>query len=226
MAGEVAQNCTGFRWNPTRDRAAELVADDHLTDEAIAAQLRVSRRTLAYWKRHPAFAARVAERRAAQRAAIEAEGITNKQNRVAILQDRHDRIQRLIEARAADMADGVPGGDTGLLVREAKVVKVYEVKAAAPAVDEDGAPGPEGTPVVIPQKRVELVYEYTVDTALLREDRATLEQAAKELGQLTDKQEITGKDGAPLVDLATLMQRARAARARREAGADGRGDAD
>ena len=47
-----------------RDLAAPLVAEDRLTDAAIAARAGVSRRTLARWKKEPAFAARVGELRA------------------------------------------------------------------------------------------------------------------------------------------------------------------
>jgi len=53
-----------------------------------------------------------------------AEGVTvreisSRDARVHALQDRWDRLRRLIEVRAAEMAD-VPGGETGLLVRDYK----------------------------------------------------------------------------------------------------------
>lgn len=57
-----------WAWTPARERAAELVAADELTDEAIAAAVGVSRRTLTYWKRHPEFRARVAARQREARA--------------------------------------------------------------------------------------------------------------------------------------------------------------
>lgn len=51
------------RWqerDQKRDRAALLLWEDRLTDEAIARSLGICRRTLAYWKRHPDVVARIA----------------------------------------------------------------------------------------------------------------------------------------------------------------------
>jgi hypothetical protein len=189
----MSPNVTAFSWAAKAEQAAGLVADDTLPDEQIAQALGITKRTLERWKLHPDFAARVAGLVQSARDAVKAEGIANKQNRIAALQDEHDRIAQLIAARAGDLAGEVAGGDTGLLVRTAKVVKVFEIEQPK----RNGVPLP-GPPVTIPQKRVEIVYEYAADVALLRESRATLEQAAKELGQWTEKQEVTGKDGEPL----------------------------
>jgi hypothetical protein len=41
-------------------------------------------------------------------------------------------------------------------------------------------------------------YEYAVDTGTLKELRDIEQQVAKELGQIVDKRELTGKDGGPL----------------------------
>ena len=191
----MSPNVTRFPWTAKAEQAAGLVADDTVSDEQIAQTLGITKRTLERWKRHPDFAARVEEIVAAERAAVKAQGIANKQNRLAYLQDEHDRITRLIAARADDLDGEVPGGETGLLVREAKVVKVYSVEQVAQG---QTVPLDESTALLIPQKRVEIVYEYPADVALLREARATLEQAAKELGEWTEKKEVTGKDGEPL----------------------------
>jgi hypothetical protein len=51
-----------FVWTPQRELALQLLVEDRLTDEAIAQQVGVCRRTLGYWKTHPEFAA-AAERR-------------------------------------------------------------------------------------------------------------------------------------------------------------------
>ncbi len=56
-----------------REEAAQHVAGDYLTDERIAAQVGICRRTLGYWKRQPDFAARVGAVRAAYHARITAE---------------------------------------------------------------------------------------------------------------------------------------------------------
>ena len=59
--------------------------------------------------------------------------ISSRDARLQALQDRWDRLRRLIDARAVEMAD-VPGGNTGLLVRDYKgknaALPVYKVDTA------------------------------------------------------------------------------------------------
>jgi hypothetical protein len=88
--------------------------------------------------------------------------ISVRAKRVESLDDRWKRLKRVIEARAIDLKD-IPGGDTGLLVRQLKSVGFGENN--------------------------QLVEEYAVDTGLLKEMRAHEEQAAKELGQWTQRPE-------------------------------------
>ena len=67
----MTQNVTKnrpFAWTPARKTALKLLVEDRLTDEAIARQVGVCRRTLSYWKTHPDFAA-AAERMVAAYAA-------------------------------------------------------------------------------------------------------------------------------------------------------------
>ena len=61
MKHNATKNCPlhPFEWTPARREAATLVADDRLNDADIARQVGVSRRTLAYWKTNPVFAAAV-----------------------------------------------------------------------------------------------------------------------------------------------------------------------
>jgi len=178
---------TDFRWTAQREQAAQLVADDSLSDESIASRVGVSRQTLAVWKRKPAFQQRVTEHLDAAREAIKAEGIANRINRVNALNDRWERMQTVIAERAADTSSGTyttaptedgeterivaPGWSTGLLVRTEK-----QIGAGDKAIH---------------------VIEFAVDTGLLRELRAHEEQAAKELGQWTEKRDVTS-DGQPL----------------------------
>jgi hypothetical protein len=186
---------TPFAWTGKAERAALLVAEDRLTDVQIAADIGMTRPTLARWKRHPEFTARAAEIVAKARAAVEAEGIANVKNRVAAQHDRWERLQRLIAARGNDptLAD-IPGGDSGFLVRTAKLVKVYTAEPTAEELANLDTP-PEQLRAA---KREVLVYEYTTDVSPAAELRATEKQAAQELGQWTEKSEIAGKDGKPL----------------------------
>ena len=86
--------------------------------------------------------------------------ISSRNARVQALQNRWDRMRRVIDERAAspDFAE-VPGGTTGLLVKD------YKGKDA-------------DTPV------------YKVDISLLAELRAHEQQAAEELGQWSEKREL------------------------------------
>lgn len=167
----MAQNVTEFQWTTTRERAAQLVADDVLSDEHIASQLGLNRRTLARWKLQPAFKQRVEEHLTAARELIRAEGIANRQNRVDALSDRWNRLHQVIAARAEDL-QAVPGGSTGLLVRQLKSIGVGENN--------------------------QVVEEYIVDTGLLAELRNHERQAAQELGQWTEKRELLGAEGGEI----------------------------
>ena len=168
-----------WTWNKAREKAAVLLAEDRLSDERIAEDCGVSRVTLHFWKQREEFTNRIAEHVEAFREAIRAEGIANKQNRIDALADRQRRMQTVIEERAAAAMD-VPGGSTGLLVKTPKLVKVYDAGAS----DDDGE-------ILYSAKRDVLVYEYAVDTALLKEMRATEQQAAQEIGQWTEKRDVT-----------------------------------
>jgi hypothetical protein len=164
---------TAFRWTEPKERAAVLVAQDQLPDLQIADEVGVSERQLERWKTHPEFRARVEEHVTAIRQAIRARGIAVVENRVQALQDRWEGLKRVIRERAEEMDGETPGGGTGLLVRQIKSV------GAGPLARE--------------------VTEYAVDTGLLRELREHEKQAAQELGQWAEKQEITGKNGEPFV---------------------------
>ncbi|HWQ32557.1 MAG TPA: hypothetical protein VNQ79_06720 [Blastocatellia bacterium] len=106
-------------WTPERLRAVELIAAGDKTDQQVADEVGITKRQLARWKNVPEFRERVNEIAAATAEKLRAEGVLRKQNRLINLQDRIDRMCRLIEARAREMAD-VPGGETGLLVRDLK----------------------------------------------------------------------------------------------------------
>lgn len=148
---------TRFVWTEARETAAGLLAEDRLTDEQIAELIGVKRQTMALWKNRPEFKARVEAIVEKTRAAVEAEAIASKRNRIAALNDRWARMRRVVDERAADpdMAD-VPGGKTGLLVR------TYRSIGSGPFAER--------------------VEEYAVDIGLLKEFREHEEQAAREIG--------------------------------------------
>lgn len=177
----ASPNVTDFVWTKRREKAAQLVAADEQTDEQIAAAVGITKRQLERWKRHPAFQARVAEHVQAWRERILAEGVAVREKRVEALNERWERLRRLIAARTEDLRDETPGGETGLLVREPMLVKVYEASEL-----DDGAS-------LLPTKESRIVYKYTLDAALLKELREIEKQAAIELGQWEEKQVNSGK---------------------------------
>jgi hypothetical protein len=176
-----------------QEKAAVLVATDGLTDEKIAVEVGVTKRTLERWKKDKDFAARVREliHHAVDR--LTEKGIAEKSNRIAALVDRQKRMRSVIDARAKQH-EGVPGGESGLLVKETRFVKVLEVKRG-----KDGGWPDEDDEIVIPTKSVQPVDYYAVDTGLLKEMRETEKQAAQEIGDWTEKFEFSGNKDSPLV---------------------------
>ena len=169
------------------------MADDSLSDEAIAAEVGVSRKTLALWKLHPDFAAKVGDHVGRLQAEMLKYRIAKKRERLRVLNDLHEKQLAVIAARAADAwhAD-VPGGETGLVVKQLKTVKhAYEPDPD----DEDGRH----------RSYTAEQWEAAVDTALIREIRATEEQAAKELGQWVEKRE-DHHTGVTFADLFALAE--------------------
>lgn len=161
----MVQNGTKFQWNMKRERAALLVAEDKLTDEAIACELEIGRQTLVRWKKTPEFKARVSKIIEKVRAKLESEGLRNKRNRLKALNERWEKMAEVIRQRAQTHKDIASGGNTGLLVRQVKGI----------GKGED----------------FQVVEEYAVDTGLLREMREHEKQAAVELGEWTEKREHT-----------------------------------
>jgi hypothetical protein len=177
------------------DRAAALVAEDALTDAQIAEAVGIAKATLERWKRRPEFQASVDAIRSRTRAALIRRGIAERQNRVDVLDDLLGRMRGVVAARAIEHA-AVPGGDTGMLVRTARLVKVYAAEPrTAPPDGPDAEGGPSEPEPLSSARREVLVSEYAVDTGLVAEIRAYLKQGAQEVGQWTEKQEHSGEIG-------------------------------
>lgn len=170
--GGMALNGTEFKWTKKSLRAVKLVADGKLTSDEIVADLKIGRRTLFNWKDNPEFQGAVDEIVRGAAEAVKAKGIADKQNRIDALNRRRELMDRVIAARAEKYISSCAGGDTGLLVGQTRGV----------GRGED----------------FQLVEDFSVDTALLKEMREHEKQAAIELGEWSEKREFTGKDGAPL----------------------------
>jgi len=155
-----------FQWNDDRRLAAQLLAEGNLTDAEIGERCGVSRQAIWQWKQAEAFQAEVDLQIESFNSEVRRRGIASRFKRVKALNDRWNRLQQVIEARADDpeMAD-VPGGTTGLLVKTVKTRQVGEVE-------------------------IEKTIETELDAVLLRELREHEKQAAQELGQWTEKHEV------------------------------------
>ena len=148
-----------FPWTEQTELAASLIAQGNLSLEDIAARVGVVRRSLYAWRQNPEFKARVDSEIGEFRNEARRIGIATMERRLSALNDRWNRLRRIIEARADDPdMVGVPGGSTGLVI-----------------IDQIRGVG-EG-------ENFRLISTYAVDTGLLREVREIEKQAAIELGQ-------------------------------------------
>lgn len=156
--------------DPIKEQAAQLIAEARYEYGEIAEKVGVDRVTLHRWRKNEKFAARVDQLREELNDAALQRAIARKQYRIGVLADRHSSLLQVIEERAADVTvHSIAGAKTGLLVRS-----------------------------IVASAGEKIGYDYAVDTGTLKELRAIEEQVAKELGQIVDKRELTGKDGGPL----------------------------
>lgn len=163
-------------------KAAQMVAEDRLTDEEIAAACKITRRTLARWKLQPSFDARVSvlqEQFAEQIAKI---GISRREVRVSKLHNRLADLETFARERAEspDMAE-VPGGKTGYVARKVKVIGFGE--------------------------KAKEVVEYGADLELIQAQQSLMEQVAVELGQKIEKHEVDARVGFFVLNVVPVGQK-------------------
>ncbi len=93
-----------WTWTGERERAAQLVADGHLTNDQIVVECGVSGRSLRDWKRCLEFRERVRHYLAEFRAKLSVEGLALKSNRIALLMGRAATLRGIVRARGKDPA--------------------------------------------------------------------------------------------------------------------------
>ena len=108
-----------FEWDVNRETAASLLAIGELTNDEIAERLDIGIATLYRWKNYQEFKDHVLKLRAALREEVLYNEIADIVHRVRRYNKRWKQIDRLIDARAKQHSN-IPGGDTGLLVRDIK----------------------------------------------------------------------------------------------------------
>jgi len=156
------QQKNNFDWSKSAIDAAEMLADGRQSQEEVAERVGVSRSTIRRWLKDPEFAAKVDELVDEYAKEVKRRGLAILVRRVAAQNDRWVRMQRVIEARADDPdMEHVPGGTTGLIVKDWKTVGAGE--------------------------NAQIMPVYSVDTGLLRELREHEKLAAQELGQWEER---------------------------------------
>lgn len=157
--------------------AALLVAEDELSDEAIAAQVGITRQTLYVWKQKPEFAALVGDNVGRIQAGMLKLAIAKKHKRVAVLDDLHERAMQVVVDRAERHREELATADSP----ERAVRRMFG----------DHVPTEAATGLLVRQETVNAqgmkTVNWSVDTGLMREIRALHEQAAKELGQWSEQ---------------------------------------
>ena len=175
MADGITQNYS------KKERAAVLVAEDDLTDEEIAAAVGVTRKTLHNWKQLPEFVADVEEQVSKIQAGMRRLAIAKKHKRLKVLNDLHGRSLAVI----ADRAD-----------RHAAELEAAESQPndLVKRMFGDNVPTEAATGLLVRQESINAqgmkTVNWSVDTGLMKEIRALHEQAAKELGQWSEKSEL------------------------------------
>lgn len=186
-----------WKWTKERERAAHLLSVGR-PQKVVGKAIGAGERTLRDWLAVPEFQARVEELTATYRKAVRSRGIAVVERRVDSLNDRWDRLRRIIRerAKAPEMQD-VPGGKTGLLVRTQKGLGAGE--------------------------SFMVVEEFALDAALLKELREHEKQAAQELGQW-GVAEPGDNSGADVNDAWKRLESRRAERERDDAPTSEPGD--
>ena len=160
-----------------KERAAILLAEDELTDEAIAEVVGVTKRTITNWKQEPEFAALVGDYHGQIVAQSLRLPIAKKHHRVAVLNDLHEKALRAIEARGRRYAQAVADGESA--------------EGATRRFFGDITPEEAATGLFVREESVNASGMKTVnwkyDNAITKDIKDTEKQAAQEMGQWEDK---------------------------------------
>ncbi len=158
-----------FAWSAKQERAALLLAEGALTQQQVADVVGVTRQTVSKWLQQPEYTKHIAGLQHAMYERMLQIGIANKEARIVGMVGRHRRMQDVIAERAAGTREPVPGGRSGLLVRQRKMIG-----------SGDGST---------------IVTEYAFDSALAREMRELEKQIAQETGQLGTGVQVEATSG-------------------------------
>jgi predicted DNA-binding protein (UPF0251 family) len=172
----MSENVSDSQLTPKQLQAVQLLALDDLSDEQIAEQVGVRARTLYRWKHEPAVQAAISDAKQVIADAIRLEGIANKQNRITAQVERWNALEQIRQARAVDeQLTRFPGGETGFVTAELKLVKV---------IDETSD---DGTNVSYRE-----FWVHGFDASLWNAYLSVEKMTAQETGQWEDKLNVNG----------------------------------
>jgi hypothetical protein len=158
---------SAFKWDENKENAAALFAVGDLSWQQIADQVGVTLRSVETWHATEDFKARIAENREIIRQRVLTEGVANKVERVRRLNKRWSQINQIFDERAEDVRNiSEPGYGTGLL----NCITTTVTKGDMTYTTD----------------------EFKPEIALLKEEREIAKQAAIEVGDWTEKQEVSG----------------------------------
>ena len=154
-----------WNWTTSVDRAAYYVAEDRMSLKHISSKTGVPTAKIKRWTAlNGEFTERVKQYREQLMAKLLSIGIGNKNNRVNVLDDIHEKMRDIIRQRQYKYAHRKqPGVNTGLMVRTVKAIG-------------------HGS-------STKIVRGWDFDKELVHEIRETQVQLAKELGQWSEKTE-------------------------------------
>lgn len=162
-------------------KAAALVAEDTLNYERIAEECGVNVSSVYNWKKREDFMALVREHVQRLDEAVSQLRFAKRRERVRALNDQAQDYLQIVEERSryyADEENGlqhVPGGKTGRIIRQVKII---------------------GT-----GSNAQRIEEFVFDKALDSQFQSTLEHIAKERGEWSEKRELSGPNGTPLLPI-------------------------
>lgn len=115
-----------WAWTKQRETAARRVAEDSISDRAIAEEIGVAQHTIYIWRQRPEFMARVDQYVNEYRARIRRSGLAVVENRVRKLEKVARYMEELMEKRLADhgspiivrQVKGIGSGDSFREVEE------------------------------------------------------------------------------------------------------------
>lgn len=173
-----------FFTGPNRSKkhqAAILFAEGLHSERQIARELNVARSTLQEWKDHPDFIEVQAEYEREVRTEALHLAIANKTERIRVLDMLHRKTIEAIEARAsAFQSDDDPISHAARVFGDAPPPEAATgLFAAKRSISATGKP----------------VTDWVFDASLVKEIRELEKQAAQELGQWSEKSEVTTDGG-------------------------------